>query len=77
MELTVEEAMALIEIRSMLMSRGIEADTMTDEQVVVFINRAADWLAPLIPSDDVPFDIMQRMARQHREMRGPTDRSQS
>ena len=65
MQLTAEEAMALIEIRAMLVSRGIEADTMSDEQVVVFANRAVEWLAPLIPPHEAPFEMMQRMAQRH------------
>ena len=63
-ELTVEQAIALIEVREVLRSCNIEVDTMTDEEIVGFVNRAITWLADIMPTEDPVFSVIIRMAQQ-------------
>jgi hypothetical protein len=64
MELTVEQAMAIIEVRELLRSRGIEVDTMSDEEIVGFVNRAVHWIADLIDSHESSFTVIRRLAHE-------------
>jgi hypothetical protein len=66
MELTPEQAMALIEIRGLLRSRGIDVDAMTDEEVVGFVNRAIQWIADLVQTHEPVFNTILRLAQQQK-----------
>jgi hypothetical protein len=72
---TVQEAMALIEVRALLRDRGIEVDSMTDEEVVGFVNRTIRWLADIVETHEPIFSLLIRMAHQKRNdiLRPPGD----
>jgi hypothetical protein len=67
MELTPEQAMALIEVRELLRSRDMDVDTMSDEEIVGFVNRAIRWLADVVEVHDPNFSILIRLAHEQKK----------
>lgn len=62
-ELSVEQAMALVEVRELLRLRDIDVDAMTDEEVVGFVQRGVQWIADMFSCHHPALGVVQHMAQ--------------
>ncbi|MDF2441770.1 MAG: hypothetical protein JWN98_2754 [Abditibacteriota bacterium] len=60
---TIEQAMALVEVRELLRLRDIDVDAMSDEEIIGFVHRGVQWIADMFPCHHPSLSIVQHMAQ--------------